>query len=45
MLTECNVWTSFISGIFDLDNFWEITSVVSALAVTLAFHTAISEQK
>jgi hypothetical protein len=31
--------------LFDLDNVSEITSVVSAFAVTLAFHTAMSEQK
>ena len=39
------MWTWCISEIFDLANVSEITSVVSAFAVTMAFHTAISEQK
>jgi hypothetical protein len=41
VLIECNVWTCCISGIFDLDNVSEVTSVVSAFAVTQAFHTDI----
>jgi hypothetical protein len=42
VLFECNVWTWCISGIFVLDNVSEVTSVVSAFTVTLAFYTASS---